>query len=68
MEDAADMVGSASTGGGTIPGGTIQDGINRFLVHMIGHSEANDGRSIPQCSAFELIRCQTEKRKPLFWR
>jgi hypothetical protein len=69
MDDAAEMVCSnvgASVGGGIIPGGTIQDGINWFLLHMIGHSEANDGRSTPQCSDFELIWCQTEKQKPPF--
>jgi hypothetical protein len=63
MDDAEWLPNKAgSDGGGTIPGGTTHDGINRFSMHITGHSEGNDGKSTPHSSRLDLIAFLTEKR------
>ena len=48
--------------GGTVPVGTIQDGMRRLSMHNTGHSEAKEGNSTPHSSRLERMAFLTEKR------
>jgi hypothetical protein len=53
---------AGSDDGGKIPAGTIHDGINRFSMHITGHSDGNDSKSTPHSSRLERMAFLTEKR------